>query len=140
MEYIDLKGKLNKHKDYLKIIEKLEEKTKYVEIVLIDNKEDEMIEVFEKDILEVSKVNSWWGTETEGEPSALYKIKATPKLFEFLKGITTFCITEKNIWGESHTKTTEFGYKDIAFFDEKEELIFCTTTHEGELFLRGDLK
>ena len=38
MEMIDYTGKLNNHKDYIKIIEMLEQKTKYIEIVLIDGK------------------------------------------------------------------------------------------------------
>lgn len=35
---VDYTGKLNKHKDYIKVLKKLELKTKYIEVVVIDEK------------------------------------------------------------------------------------------------------
>lgn len=38
MNIIDYTGKLNKHAKYIKVLDILEQKTKYIEVVLIDKK------------------------------------------------------------------------------------------------------
>ena len=62
---IDFTGKLNNNGDYLKILDKLESKTKYIEVVVIfGNKSNDLVEKFKDDIIETKKVKEWWGTLT----------------------------------------------------------------------------
>ena len=90
MNIIDYTGKLNKHAEYIKILEALELKTEYIEIVLIDEKEtNDLVEKFKTDIVSTKIVSEWWGTETEAK-NKLVKIKSSSELFEYLKQFETF--------------------------------------------------
>jgi len=134
---IDYTGKLNKNAKYIKILNALELKTKYIEIVLIDEKEtNDLVERFKNDIISTKIVSEWWGTETVAK-NKLIKIKASKELFDYLKQFETFCkyyeygSTIKSFLRGDYSKITDFGYDDIAFYDEKEQILLCTTTHEG---------
>jgi len=134
---IDYTGKLNKHAKYIKILNALELKTKYIEIVLIDEKEtNDLVERFKNDIISTKIVSEWWGTETVAK-NKLIKIKSSRELFEYLKRFETFCkyyeygSTIKSFLRGDYSEITDFGYDDIAFYDEKEQILLCTTTHEG---------
>lgn len=132
---IDYTGKLNKHNDYINILNKLKSKTKYIEIVLIDEKEtNELIENFKNDIISTKIVSKWWGTETSAK-NKLIKVNATDKLFDYLEKFETFCKYYTSKIKGDYSEITDFGYDDIAFYDEKDNLLLCTTTHEGYILI-----
>ena len=132
---MDYTGKLNNHKKYIKVLKKLEEKTKYIEIVLIDEKEtNDLVEKFKQNIISTELVSSWWGTETEAK-NKLVKINVSKELFEYLQNFETFCKYHTSIFRGDHSETTDFGYDDIAFYNENDEMLLCTTTHEGYIMI-----
>ena len=135
----DYTGNLNKHSKYIKILDALALKTKYIEIVLIDEKEtNDLVEKFKKDILSMNIVSEWWGTKTVAK-NKLIKIKASKELFEYLKQFETFCKYYVSFIRGDHSEITDFGYDDIAFYDEKDEILLCTTTHEGYISISDEI-
>jgi len=141
MEMIDYTGKLNNHKDYIKIIEMLELKTKYIKIVVIDGKKtNHIVDKFKDDIIKTDKVSEWWGTITKIKNN-LYKINASKELFNYLREFETFTKyypygsnLKTHIRGE-YSELTDFGIDDIAFYDKKDICLLCTTTHEGYIMI-----
>ena len=142
MKLLDYTGKLNEHNQYLEMLKKLEEKSKYIEIVVIDEREsNDLIDKFKNDIISVKKVSKWWGTETVAINN-LYRIKATKELFEYLRWFETFCKWYfPNATCDEHKQiNTDFGIDDIAFYDDNKVPLLCTTTHECYIMIREDLK
>lgn len=129
---------INEHSKYLELMKMLETKTKYIEYALVDDEDMRIPEKFQCDIFSEKSVNKWWGTKTS-QRCTLYKIAASKKLFAYLKNFSTFCILKTGDWGDS-TEPTDFGINDIAFFDDRAEPILYTTTHEGYIELRNDVK
>ncbi len=129
---------LNEHSEYVKLLDIIAKKTKYIEYVIIDSDDTKLLDCFEEDIMFRKNTNKWWGTKIS-QSSTLYKIKASSKLFTFLKKFETFCIQITNNFGDC-VQFTDFGINDIAFFDDKTEPILFTTTHEGNILLREDIK
>jgi len=137
MNIIDYTGKLNNHEEYIKILEKIEAKCKYIEVVIIDKrKSNELVDAFSSDILEHKKVYEWWGTKTNSANN-LYRIRASKELFDYLSQYETFCkyyeygTTPKSISRGDYSEITDFGYDDIAFYDKNDNYLLFTTTHEG---------
>lgn len=139
MDFIDYLGKLNEHDDYLKMLDILESKCLYIEYVLVfDRKRDALIDKFSDDIISQDKTIEWWGTITT-PACKKYKIKASKELFNYLKSYETFV---KYIMKEGYPDkciNTDFGINDIAFFDDKEDAMLFTTTHEGYITVRSDI-
>lgn len=136
---IDYTGKLNNHKQYIKIIDALEQTTQHIEIVLIDEKEtNDLVEKFKSDIISKKIVSKWWGTETVAK-NKLIKIKSSKELFEYLRQFETFCKYHTSFIRGDYSAITDFGYDDIAFYDEKDEILLCTTTHEGYIAINERL-
>ncbi|MDE7329190.1 MAG: hypothetical protein K2N57_05555 [Clostridia bacterium] len=129
---------LNEHSYYVKILNVLERNTKYIEYVLVDEDDVCFIDNLSDDIIQQKYTNKWWGTETS-RSCCLYKIKSTPKLFSRLKKFSTFCISKTDERGD-YVETTDFGINDIAFFDDRLEPILFTTTHEGYISLRKEIR
>ena len=147
MEYIDYTGKLNTHEKYIEILKKLNEKTKYIEIVLLGKREsNSLTKEFKKYIIGVEKVDKWWGTITIDGKNLKLRIKATQNLFDKLKKYETFCKyyyygeNEKTLSRGDYSEITDFGIDDIAFFDENDVMLLYTTTHEGYITIRSDLR
>ena len=139
MKYKDLSGKINDSIKYNKILDLIEDRCNYIEIVLISNrKNNELAELFKKDIILKENVSKWWGTESTGK-HILYRIKSSKELFAKLRQYETLCKYYESDNGD-YSKTTSFGQDDIAFFDDKEEPLLFTTTHEGYIYLREDIK
>lgn len=174
MELIDYTGKLNKHDDYIKILYKLKEKCKYIDIVIINGgKTNEIIEKFKDNIIETRLVSEWKGTTILESKNKLYRLLATEEIFKYLTKYETFCkylkdenfevITEisdeefeKNFLIDCSIQEdeeefeieekygdeviiTDFGYDDIAFYNEKNEVLLFTTTHEGYITVSEQL-
>lgn len=139
LNIIDYKGKLNNHNDYLEMLKKLETKCSYIEVVILDErKSNELVDEFEKDIIETKKVSEWWGTETEAQNN-LYRIKASKELFEHLSKYETFCKYIESPNQGDYSERTDFGIDDIAFYDESNNFLLFTTTHEGEILVNKEL-
>lgn len=135
---IDYTGKLNDHEQYINVLNALERKAKYIEIVLIDEKEtNELVDKFKKDIVLVKRVSEWWGTITEAK-NKLIRIKVTSELFEYLRTFETFCKYHISKTRGDYSEVTDFGYDDIAFYDENNNMLLCTTTHEGYITIKKD--
>lgn len=142
MKLLDYTGKLNNHDEYLKILEKLKDKSKYIEIVVIFEKENnELVDTFKNDIIFSKKVFKWWGTESSAVNN-LYRIKASNELFDYLTKFETFCkyLVADNKYYYDRQITTDFGEDDIAFFDDNDIPLLFTTTHESYIYIREDLK
>lgn len=139
MDFIDYLGKLNEHDDYLKMLDILECKCNYIEYVLVDGrKSNDLVEEFYTDIISRDKTREWWGTVTT--PACIrYRIKYSKELFNYLRRYETFV---KYIMKEGYPDkciNTDFGINDIAFFDDKEDAMLFTTTHEGYITVRSDI-
>lgn len=128
---------LNNHNDYLKILNILEQKTKFIEYVLIDTNNTTLVDFVPENIYSQKKSNAWWGTSTS-QSCEIYKIIATNNLFSKLRKFKTFCILNTTEYGDI-VEITDFGINDIAFFDNKSEPLLFTTTHEGYISLRNDI-
>ena len=74
---IDYTGKMNNHNDYLKVLNILEAKTKYIEVVVLyNNHQNNLVENFKNDIILNKKVEVWW-MSIHPSDNTLYRIKAT---------------------------------------------------------------
>lgn len=136
---IDYTGNLNCHEQYINALNALEPKTKYIEIVLIDEKEtNELVDKFKKDVISVKKVSEWWGTITVAK-NKLIRIKASKELFEYLETFETFCKYHVSRSRGEHSSETDFGDDDIAFYNENDDMLLYTTTHEGYITIKKDL-
>ena len=122
---IDFTGKLNNHIQYIEILEILEKCTAYIEITLIDGKE-------------TNSLIEWWGTKTSAKNKQI-RIKASEELFEYLKQFETFCKYYNSEEKGDYSVITDFGYDDIAFLNEDNDVLLCTTTHEGYIAINEKL-
>lgn len=137
MKLVDYTGKLNNHNEYLRIIEQLENKCKYIEYVLINEDETKFVKKFENLIISLELKNKWWGTKSS-QKNKVYKIKSSNEVFKYLKKFETFCKYTISNNGDI-AEDTDFGINDIAFFDDKDMPLLFTTTHEGYITIRDDL-
>ncbi|MBD8026398.1 hypothetical protein H9636_06970 [Ureibacillus sp. Re31] len=124
--------------DFIKILTLLKNKTKYIELVIPygDNENDDLVQFLEPYLTTKKKVKSWTGTKTKGKSSTMYKYEYNEqdekKILKFLHNYSSFFFHIKDSDGfYNEVKLTEFGDKDIAFFDQKGNCLFYTTTHEG---------
>ena len=147
MKLEDYTGKLNDHESYLKVLKILEEKTKYIELVL---RNKDIVKKFKSDIIGSKIVTEWWGTKMI-KSTKLFRIQATKEIFEFLRKYETFCkyyfskrvidnfYESGSILGDV-CESTDFGDDDIAFFDDLDNILLCTTTHEGYIMISLEIK
>lgn len=137
MKLEDYTGKLNDHNKYLRIIKKLKSRCKYIEYVLVNEKEKGFIEQFENFIISIKPKDKWWGTKS-GKKSKVYKLEASKEIFQYLQQCETFCKYNVSANGDI-VEATNFGINDIAFFDDEDMPLLFTTTHEGYITIRDDL-
>lgn len=137
MDIIDYTGKLNNHEEYINVLDEIEIKCKYIEVVVINGrKSNELIDKFKDDILNIKKVSKWWGTQTRGS-NYLYRINSSKEIFEYLRNFETFCkyyeygSNNESLRRGDYSEITDFGLDDIAFYDNNNDCLLCTTTHEG---------
>lgn len=137
MEMLNYTGKLNTHDSYIKILDKLESKCKFIQYVLVDEDDTQFIDRFETSILSVICKNKWTGTKTS-QKAKIYKMTPSKEIFKYLKTFETFCKCKNTMYGDM-AEETDFGINDIAFFDDDELPLLFTTTHEGYIFVRNDI-
>lgn len=135
---MDYTGKLNDHKEYLKVIKKLREKSKYIEYTLIGDDENGFLDRFSDCIISMKVSNKWWGTESS-QKNEIYRLKASKEIFRYLKRFETFCKYTYSYVRNEFAEETDFGINDIAFFDDGKIPLLYTVTHEGYITIREDL-
>jgi len=137
MKLVDYTGKLNDRMSYVQVIKELEDHCKYIEYVLVDEDDTELIQQFRNLVLSEKLKNRWWGMKSSGK-SKLYLLKASPEIFKYLRSFETFCKYSFSDYGDM-VENTNFGINDIAFLDDQEIPLLFTTTHEGFIMIRKDL-
>lgn len=137
MKLIDYTGKLNTHQEYLQVLELLEDECKYIEYVLVNDFDCELVDKFADSILSVEQKNKWWGTKSS-QKTTIYKMHSSKAMFAALRKFETFCKYIASSEGDM-VIDTDFGQNDIAFLDDKELPLLFTTTHEGYITIRDDL-
>lgn len=135
---------LSNHKQYLEILNKTSKLTSKIVIVQIDgpDKEDEIVNTaFRIMPLENKEiVNEWYGTIAEGSRGAIkYTFIKKHSFFEYLASFESFFIGKIDKYNNYDVIYTDFGIDDIAFLGDNGELLFYTTTHEGEAYLNEKL-
>lgn len=137
MQLIDYTGKLNEHEKYLKIISLLEEKSKFMEYILIYDGDTKLIDKFSSEIISVRFKNKWWGTKSS-KSVKIYRFRVNEEIFNYLKKFETFCKYVVSNNGD-YVIETNFGINDITFYDDEDLPLLFTTTHEGYIMIRDDL-
>ena len=137
MTFLDYTEKLNEHKAYLRVLKELENKCKFIEYVLIDDEDIEIIEKFKDNVISSEYKNKWWGTKSS-DKCKVYKLNSSKEIFEYLMQFETFCKYDIADKGDN-VQNTDFGINDIAFFDDEDMPLLYTTTHEGYINVRNDL-
>lgn len=138
MKMLNYTGKLNTHDSYIKILDKIESKCKFIEYVLVDEDDTQFIDRFETSVISVICKNKWTGTTTS-QKAKIYKMNPSIEIFKYLKTFETFCICKTTMYGDI-AEETNFGMNDIAFFDDNELPLLFTTTHEGYISVRNDIE
>lgn len=69
----------------------------------------------------------------------MYVYRYDKAIFKKLKNYSSFFFFQTDCNGCDSMRFTEFGDKDIAFFDKNDELVFWTITHEGYADIRQGL-
>lgn len=125
-DLVSYDDKLNKYEDYVKMLNILEKKCAFIGITY----EHEIIEKFKDDIFQIEKTNNWWACIVSYIETIAY-IKSSKELFDYLKKYERFY---KYILTEQESiviEETSFGTSDIAFFDNEDNILLGTCTHEG---------
>lgn len=118
--------KLNTQENYVKMLNVLEKRCAFIGITF----EHEIIEKFKDDIIQIEKTNHWWACIVSYIETITY-IKASKELFDYLKkyeGFYKYILTEQEF---IVIEETSFGTSDIAFFDNTDNILLGTCTHEG---------
>ena len=92
-------------------------------------KEDPIIETAKQTMLleKQETVCRWFGTFAPESPAVQYTFRSSKAFFGYLSGFSSFSAEE------------EIGFDDIAFVDQKENVLFYTTTHEGYTYLNAQI-
>ena len=140
---------ISSHAQHVEILKRVEPFTKFVEIVsrYAGALTDELTTSLAQFLVETKEVWEWAGTISKGAASTLYRYSYDEALFQNLREYEGFFIhmPYRNssddfinipdsvvLW---QMRYTSFGDKDIAFFDENNDLLFYTVTHEGYAFI-----
>ena len=137
MKLIDYSGKLNCHDEYLRVLNMLEKKCKWIEYVLVSDDES-FVGHFQNSVVSVTQRNKWWGTKSS-QKRQVYKIESVPVIYKYLRKFETFCLLYTTEDKGDVVEETSFGDNDISFFDDNSLPLLFTTTHEGCIFARSDL-
>lgn len=126
---------IKNHQEYIDILNKLKEKTKYIILVQINgyDEEDEIV-AYANSVMELEQkgeVRKWLGTITRGGKAVQYTYVASKAFFKYLYGFSSFFFNTTSRGCGFQVIDTEFGLDDIAFLDQDRNVLFYTTTHEG---------
>ena len=140
---------ITSHEQHVALLKKISPATKFIEIVIPygEASNDELIISLRPFLIEMKKVWEWAGTISGGTESTLYRYSSDDALFQRLNEYEAFFLhipyktsPDDFIYFPDdivrwQMEYTSFGDKDIAFFDENSDVLFWTTTHEGDAFI-----
>lgn len=118
----------------------LKRRAKWIDIVIDfgGDRDDPLIVRLAPYLGEEKQVNRWPGTLSRGKRAVRYRYPCNEAVITELKSCEAFFITDPA--QTDRMIATDFGMKDIAFYDRDEKLLFYTTTHEGLAYIRKDLR
>lgn len=121
---------LNNHEDYIELLKELKDYISYIEILMNDERDTQMIDKFQNNIISIKNVNSWWGLNNkEYCLFKLYRLKINEELFKYLEQFETFGYIESP--GIDDNNYSNFGKNDIAFLDNNENILLRTDLKNG---------
>lgn len=128
---------LKTHSQFLDILDAIRKDTVKIVIVQIhgeDPKDPIVNQAKERMLLEKQEIVSrWFGTVAPGRGAVQYTFLKNRDFFSFLSSLESFFLV---ISENPYTvKKTGFGFDDIAFLDKNGDVLFFTTTHEGDAHL-----
>ena len=129
------------HKQYLKLLDVLEKRTRTIEIVQIcdEDLDEPLIKAAAPYLIKKERVNKWHGTKRGGRGAPKFTIRADKEFFKHLRKYESFfrSITDENRF--EYVRETDFGLDDIAFIDSGGAVLFFTTTHEAYAYIAPEL-
>lgn len=129
--------RLISHKQYLKLLDVLEKRTRTIEIVQIcdEDLDEPLIKAAMPYLIKKERVNKWHGTRRGGCGAPKFTIRADKELFNHLRKYESFfrSMTDENRL--EYVRETDFGLDDIAFLDSGGAALFYTTTHEAYAYI-----
>lgn len=122
--------------EFLQLLDVLEKRTAVIEYAQSagKNPEDPLVKVSLR-FVKSKYLSSEWAAVSCGS-AMIYKIHSDKAIFKRLREYESFFYNGN----KRRNCYTDFGSdNDIAFFDESENLLFCTLTHEYTAFILSDL-
>ena len=134
--------KLQKHWQYIRLLEVLHSRTSYIELVPVCPVDDLIVPWALKHLtlMEQSSVMTWHGTRTsQSYQKYVFRWDETALThFMDLHNFFIYCEAPEGKLGDVILET-EFAWTDVAFLDGNREPLFYTITHEGESFIQATL-
>lgn len=124
---------VEKHEDYLKLLEALELHTAEIEYVRRDGSDpenDPFYKLGKRFIISEYHTTEWTGIA--GGSGTLYKFRADNSVFKLLR-------TYESFFGWDKGKAYPDCYNDWAFYDKNGDLLFYTVPHEYEACISFEL-
>ncbi len=122
---------IHSHEEYLAILKVLMKDTKRIEILQIDGKDsNDPVLKKAKQMMPLEKeeaANEFHGSVYNNAEK--YSFVANKAFFDYLTSFESFFISKDA--NQPYVKTTDFGFDDIAFLGQNNELLFHCVTHEG---------
>jgi hypothetical protein len=65
--------------------------------------------------------------------------RSSHQFFNWLRDGEAFFYNSEDEWGCDVVEQTDFGFDDIVFMDQNQDVLMFTTTHEGDIYILEDL-
>ncbi len=134
---------LESNQQYLDLLKSLKKRTAYIVLVQIcgEDSEDKNLQAALQymRLLQKKSVRKWLGTIRWDNRAVEYIFEADVRFFKYLKTFSSFFFNRKTAEGWDDVEETDFGQDDIAFLDSQKQVLFYTTTHEGDAYILPSL-
>lgn len=129
--------------EYLELLNAVKPFTRYIAIIQIDgyDPEDQVVRAADS-IMETAgryRTRNWPGTRTRQDRAQVHMYKSNREFFRWLEDGDAFFYNSQDEWGCDVVEKTDFGFDDIVFMDENQDVLMYTTTHEGVICILEDL-
>ena len=125
--------------DYLDLLKAVEPFTKFIAVIQIDGYDPEDVVMQAADDMMESagryKTGNWPGTRVRGNRAQVHMYRSNHKFFNWLRDGDAFFYNSEDDWGCDVVEQTDFGFDDIVFMDQNQDILMYTTTHEGDIFI-----
>ena len=129
--------------DYLDYLKAVKPFTRYIAIIQVDgyDPDDEVMLAADAHMESAGRymTSSWPGTETHGNRAQVHMYRASHGFFRWLQDGDAFFYNSEDKWGGDFVEKTDFGFDDIVFMDQNQDILMYTTTHEGDIYILEDL-